>query len=68
MALGVQKWGVYDSISNAVAQHGRAEPGDRDLLDLAAVRTLMNGGEVYAVEAKSIPAGDERATAAVFRY
>ncbi len=68
VALGVQKWGVYDSISNAVAQHGRAEPGDRDLLDLAAVRTLMNGGEVYAVEAKSIPAGDERATAAVFRY
>jgi len=46
--------------------HEEAEPGDEDLLDFAAMQTLLNGGIVYAVEPQKVP--DEALLAAVFRY
>jgi len=46
--------------------HEEAKPGDEDLLDLAAVQTLLNGGTVYAVELEKVP--DGASLAAVFRY
>ena len=42
------------------------EEGD-DLLDLAAVRTFMNGGTVYALEDELLPAA-AKPVAAIFRY
>jgi hypothetical protein len=46
--------------------HREVKPGDEDLLDFAAVHTLLNRGTVYAVELKKVP--DEAPLAAVFRY
>jgi hypothetical protein len=66
VAVGLQQWGAFDADTNAVHLHERAEPGDEDLLDFAAIQTLSNGGSVYAVEPERVP--DGALLAAVFRY
>ena len=69
MARGVRLWGSYDVKKREVhleedqtTQRNHSE----DLLDLAAVQTVLNGGTVYAVPQQEIP--DGQAMAAIFRY
>lgn len=64
--VGYQCWGSFDPETGEVQIHEAQEPGDEDLLDLAALHTLINGGTVYAVEPEQIPG--EAAIAAVLRY
>jgi hypothetical protein len=66
VALGVEQWGTFHAGSNAIRLHEKAKPGDDDLLDFAAVQTLLNGGTVYALNRDQIPGG--ALLAAVFRY
>ena len=66
VTVGLQKWGSFDPDTNVVHLYEEAEPGDEDLLDFAAVQTLLNGGTVYAVELEKVP--DGASLAAVFRY
>jgi hypothetical protein len=66
VAVGMQLWGGFDPRTNAVVLHDEAEPGDGDLLDFAAVHTLLKGGTVYAVETNRVP--DGAPLAAIFRY
>ena len=66
VALGLQRWGSFDAKANAVTLHDEPEPGDADLLDLAAVYSLLNGGAVYAVAPEAVPA--QVPLAAVLRY
>jgi len=66
VGVGTQKWGTFDPGTNMVHLHQEAEPADEDLLDLAAIQTLLNGGTVYAVEPEEVP--DDAPLAAVFRY
>ena len=66
VALGLQQWGAYDPETNRVQLHQEVEPGDQDLIDLAAVQVLLHGGSVYAVEVEQMPV--EASLAAVFRY
>jgi hypothetical protein len=66
VALGVQAWGNFDPSTNTVHVHQEPEPGDADLLDLAAIQSVLKGGAVYAVEPEQVP-GDAP-LAAVFRY
>ena len=66
VTVGIQRWGSLSLDTNVVQLHEEAEPGSEDLLDLAAVQTLLNRGTVYAVEPEKMP--DEAALAAVFRY
>jgi hypothetical protein len=66
VALGVQQWGFFDPFEHRVELHKAAEPGDVDLLDLAAAYTFVNRGVVYALQPGRIPAG--AALGAVFRY
>ncbi len=69
VAVGVQQWGKFDAQSGDVILHDSREPGDQDLLDLAAVETLAHAGDVYAVSADQVPdAGGGGQAAAVFRY
>lgn len=64
--LGVQKWGRYDSETDSVQVASGATPEHDDLLNFAAVQTLLNSGNVYAVPADQLPnSGD---IAAIFRY
>lgn len=64
--VGTQVWGAFDPKENAIQIHAQQEAGDEDLLDLAALHTLSNGGTVYAVEPGQVP--DDRQIAAIFRY
>lgn len=66
VAVGVQCWGTFDPTTHAVHWHGEAQTGDEDLLDLAAIHTLLNSGTVYAVAPEYVP--DIRPLAAIFRY
>lgn len=66
VANGAQQWGTFDPDANGIGLHEEAEPGDEDLLDLAAAQTLRNGGSVYAMEPDRVPGGPP--AAAVFRY
>jgi len=57
-----RRMGVFD-----VAKHGgRANWGEEDLLNLAAVETISHGGGAFALPNSRMP--DEAAIAAVFRY
>ena len=64
--LGVQNWGSFDAANNSLEQHQEFHPGDQDLLDLAAVQTLHNGGVVYALDPEEMP--DSNPLAAILRY
>jgi hypothetical protein len=64
--IGIQQWGVFDRDVDTVKLHENPESGDEDLLDFAAIQTLLNRGTVYAMNIKEIP--DEVAPAAIFRY
>lgn len=64
--VGVQQWGRFDPETGAVALHADAERDDEDLLDFAAIHTLVNNGAVYAVPPDQVPGG--ALIAAVFRY
>ncbi len=66
VAIDQEQWGTFDPATNTLLIHQQAEPGDEDLLDLAATQTLLHGGAVYAVEQAQMPG--EALLAAVFRY
>lgn len=59
-------WGRFDPASGAVTVHARPEPGDDDLLDVAAMRTLVTRGAVYLRSLDAVPDGGP--VAAVLRY
>jgi hypothetical protein len=64
--VGVNRWGRFDPDSATVEIHASREPGDQDLLDLAAVQSLVRGAQVFAVSPPAVPGGGE--LAAVFRF
>lgn len=63
---GTHWWGHYDPDSNTVEIHDEHMPGDEDLLDLAALYTYLNGGNVHILELEEMPV--EQHAAALFRY
>ncbi|HEX5544628.1 MAG TPA: hypothetical protein VFX10_03965 [Nitrospira sp.] len=66
--LGMRRWGRFDFNRLVLEEHDREEPSDEELLDLAAARTLRQGGKVkvYGMKPEEIPGG--RLLAAVYRY
>lgn len=64
--VGQQIWGEFDPDTMSVDLHPEPEPDDEDMLDFAAIHTLLNGGTVYAVEPEKVP--DKATAAAIFRY
>ncbi len=66
VSVGIQQWGTFDSDTSVVHLHPEAKPLDEDLLDLAAIQTLLHAGTVYAVKPEEVP--DGVVLAAVFRY
>ncbi len=66
VAQGVGMWGCIGSEGDSVEVHGEWNPSDEELLDYAAVRTLLSGGTVYAMDKDSIPGGPP--LAAVLRF
>jgi hypothetical protein len=66
IAAGLQHWGTFDPVTFAVESHKVPRAGDEDLLDFAALQTLLKGGKVFAVDPSEIP--DGAPLAAVYRY
>ncbi|MBN2186595.1 MAG: hypothetical protein JW732_03990 [Dehalococcoidia bacterium] len=67
VAVGVQYWGTFDIEKGRITLHQQeVQPGDEDLLDFAAIHTLLNGGVVFAVAPEQMPG--KANVAAVFRY
>jgi hypothetical protein len=66
VATGYQQWGKYDPESDTVQLHEEEQNSDEDLLDFAAVHTLLNGGTVFATEPDQVPGNAP--VAAIFRY
>ena len=64
--IGAHVWGVYDEVANRIEIHDERQPGDEDLLDLAAVHTFLQGGTVHALRPENMPG--ENGLAATFRY
>lgn len=60
-----EQWGLFEP-PETVHIHDAKEPGDDELLNLAAILTLRHGGEVHVVPADELREGAE--VAAVFRF
>lgn len=59
-------WGRVNEDSGAVEIRETRGPGDRDLVDMAAINTLKKGGTVHSFEDGEVH--EENPLAAVFRY
>jgi Bacterial archaeo-eukaryotic release factor family 3 len=66
VAVGEQRWGTADPQTLQVRVHDQPQPGDEDLLDRAAVHTLLTSGTVFAVPARQVPGPGP--VAALLRY
>lgn len=64
--LGERRWGKFDFDRLILEEHAHEEPGDEELLDLAAAQTLRQDGKVYGMKPEEIPGG--QLLAAVYRY
>jgi hypothetical protein len=66
VAVGRQVWGRWNQDAQSAEVSAEKQPGDRDLLNLAAIQTLLQSGAVYALPPGEVPGGG--LLAAVFRY
>lgn len=55
--VGTQRWGTVRSDGTLGEEHSERQPGDRDLLDAAAVAALLAGGKVYDTGPEAVPGG-----------
>ena len=62
----LQQWGTFDPGTDEIHLHKKEKTGDEDLLEFAAIQTLLNGGTVYMAGAEKMP--ESGPLAAVFRY
>lgn len=59
-------WGHYDPYADVLEQHDQNQPKDSDLLNVAAVQTLLQGGTVFVVDRAEMP--ENSPVAAIYRY
>jgi Bacterial archaeo-eukaryotic release factor family 7 len=64
--LGVHRYGRFHFDSLSMEEHAEEQPGDDELIDLAAMQTLLHAGVVYGTEPKDIPG--QQLLAAVYRF
>jgi hypothetical protein len=66
LSQGAQLWGVSDPASGVIEIHKEQTARNEDLLDLAAVQTLLNGGATFLLGPEEMPDGKD--AAAILRY
>lgn len=59
-------WGKFIESEQKIDIHSSEIPGDEDLLDKAAIDTMLKGGTVYILEQQDMP--DTTVAAAILRY
>jgi hypothetical protein len=66
VAADAQRWGTFDPETGEATLHDEQQPGDRDLLSLSAVHTMLNEGWLFVVDGEEVPNGAP--AAAILRY
>jgi hypothetical protein len=66
LAEGAALWGTHDEAGDQVRIERGPSPANEDLLDYAAVQTLLQGGHVHVLPPAEIPRG--LPMAAIFRF
>jgi hypothetical protein len=66
VATGIRHWGRWDPETRTAEVHDARRPGDRDLLDAAAVAALGTGAAIHACPAERVPG--MQGIAAILRY
>jgi Bacterial archaeo-eukaryotic release factor family 3 len=66
VAVDRQEWGSFHGETRTVETHREAIAGDEDLLDVAAMYTLLRRGTIYAVGLEEMP--EHIPAAAILRY
>lgn len=63
---GAEVWGTYDPATIRTEIHLDPQPLDADLIDLAARKSLIHGGDAYAIAPGEMPCAG--AVAALYRF
>jgi len=66
VAREAERWGSYEADVDRLTVRERREPGDEELLDRAAARTVAQGGDAYELPQAAMP--EHRVAAAILRY
>lgn len=66
VAAGAMRWGDFDPNTLTTTVMDKANGQNLELFDLAAVETLLQGGEAYLIPAEQMP--NQMEVVAVFRY
>lgn len=64
--IGEHSWGWFDQQRDVVHHSATPKNGEHDLINMAAIKTLTQSGNVYALEKNEMP--DSASIAAIFRY
>jgi hypothetical protein len=59
-------WGKYDPEGGEIERHEKYQDGDDDLIDIAAVTTLLRGGKAYQMPHDEMP--EQKKIAGILRY
>ncbi|MFW5867067.1 MAG: hypothetical protein ACOCX2_04580 [Armatimonadota bacterium] len=66
-ATDCEYWGRVPDTGEDVQMRAEPEKGDYDLIDYAAIRTMLQGGHAYLLEVDQVP-GEGKGAAAILRY
>jgi hypothetical protein len=66
VAAGQRRWGTFDPTTGVLILHEAAQPRDTELVDFAAIETILHSGAVYVVAPEQLT--DAAPLAAIFRY
>ena len=64
--IGEHSWGRFDEHNDVVHLSQEQRNGEHDLINLAAIKTITQGGDVYALKREEMP--NSSYIAAIFRY
>lgn len=64
--IGEHSWGWFDQERDVVHHSKGQKNGEHDLINMAAIKTLTQSGNVYALDKEDMP--NNSSVAAIFRY
>jgi hypothetical protein len=64
--VGEHSWGRFDMERDVVHHSKEPKNGEHDLINMAAIKTLTQSGNVYALDKEDMP--NKASIAAIFRY
>jgi hypothetical protein len=66
VTIGEHSWGWFDEERDVVHHSKGQKNGEHDLINMAAIKTITQSGNVYALNRDEMP--KDSSVAAIFRY